>query len=178
MLVISKVCLVVLLSDFVSGFIHWLEDVYAKPGMPFIHQLAVDNELHHTRPREFLKKNWWQSSWDVALASALIVIGTWWAGLLSWAVILFAVLTTNANQIHKWAHQNSKEKPAIIGLLHKSHLLQTPRHHGKHHSGEKNTHYCVITNVLNPVLERMRFWRRLERFNQISFGLKTNQQTQ
>jgi plasmanylethanolamine desaturase len=162
MFIVTQVFLVVLFSDFVSGFIHWLEDVYAKPGMPFIHQIAVDNELHHTKPREFLKKNWWQSSWDVALASTLIVIGAWWADILNWTVILFAALMSNANQIHKWSHENSKEKPMIISFLQKCHILQTPRHHGKHHSGEKNTHYCVITNVLNPMLESINFWRRLE----------------
>jgi plasmanylethanolamine desaturase len=175
MFIISKVFLIVLLSDFVSGFFHWLEDVYAKPGMPLVHQIAVDNELHHTKPREFLKKSWWQSSWDVALVSSFIVIGAWWADILNWSIILFAVLTTNANQIHKWTHQNSKEKPAIINWLQKSYVLQTSRHHGKHHSGKKNTHYCVMTNVLNPLLEKVNFWRNLEYFNQRLFGLKTNQ---
>lgn len=163
MLIAIKIFLVTLLSDFFSGFFHWLEDVYAKPGMPIVHQIAVNNELHHTRPRAFLSNNWWQSSWDVGLASLLIVLSTWWAGILSWPVVLFAAITTNANQIHKWAHQNSKEKPALISFLQKHHILQTPRHHGKHHSGEKNTHYCVITNVLNPILERINFWRHLER---------------
>lgn len=163
MSIVIKLFFVTLLSDFVSGFFHWLEDVYAKPGMPIVHQIAVNNELHHTRPRAFLKNNWWQSSWDVAMVSLLIVLSTWWVGILTWPVVLFAVITANANQIHKWSHQNSKEKPAVITLLQKSHLLQTPRHHAKHHSGEKNTHYCVITNVLNPALEKINFWRKLER---------------
>jgi plasmanylethanolamine desaturase len=174
MFILSKVFLVVLLSDFVSGFFHWLEDVYAKPGMPFIHQIAVDNELHHTKPRDFLKKSWWQSSWDVALACSLIVIGAWWIDMLNWAIVLFTVLITNANQIHKWTHQNNQEKPAIISWLQKIYVLQTSRQHGKHHSGEKNTHYCVMTNILNPVLEKINFWRNLERFNQAMFGLKPN----
>ncbi len=29
--------------------------------------------------------------------------------------------------------------------------------------GEKNSHYCVVTNFLNPLLEEVNFWRRLER---------------
>jgi ubiquitin-conjugating enzyme E2 variant len=40
--------------------------------------------------------------------------------------------------------------------------LQSPRHHGRHHSGAKDSYYCVVTNVLNPVLEKVNFWRRLE----------------
>lgn len=163
MFTITKVFSVIILSDFVSGFFHWLEDIYAKPGMPIIHQIAVDNELHHSRPREFLKNSWLQSSWDVGLVSLLVIAVAWWTNTLTWPVVLFAFLATNANQIHKWSHQNSKENNAVVRFLQKTYLLQTPRHHAKHHSGEKNTHYCVITNILNPVLEKVSFWRNLER---------------
>jgi len=174
MFIVIKSFLVVLFADFVSGFFHWLEDVYAKPGMPFIHQIAVNNELHHTKPRAFLQNNWWQSSWDVAIASSLLVMAAWWAGILSWEIVLFAVLSANANQIHKWTHQNSKEKPAVISWLQQHKIIQTPREHAKHHSGEKNSHYCVMTNVLNPLLEKVSFWRHLEQFNHRLFGLRTN----
>ncbi len=162
MLAIVKLFFAVLLADFVSGFIHWLEDTYAKPGMPFIHQIAVENELHHEKPRAFLAKSWWQSSWDSVLAVTLLVAIVWYAGFLSWPVVLFAVLAANANQLHKWTHQNAQEKPRIVTRMQKWNILQTCRHHAKHHSGDKNTHYCVVTNILNPVLERMNFWRTLE----------------
>lgn len=148
MLIAIKVLLLTLLADFVSGFIHWLEDVYAKPGMRFIHQIAVDNQLHHTRPRELLKKSWWHSSWDIVLACVVLIASTWWFNALSWEVVLFSVLITNANQIHKWSQA--------------AQILQGPRQHSKHHSGDKNTHYCVMTNVLNPLLEKVHFWRGLE----------------
>ncbi|MBC7779749.1 MAG: hypothetical protein H7125_06525 [Proteobacteria bacterium] len=51
------------------------------------------------------------------------------------------------------------------------HLLQTPREHARHHQGDKNTHYCTVTNLLNPVLEHLRFWRTLERVLAQGFGL-------
>jgi hypothetical protein len=41
-------------------------------------------------------------------------------------------------------------------------LLQSPQHHRAHHSGTKDSHYCVMTGLLNPLLERCRFWRALE----------------
>lgn len=162
MLVVIKLFFTVILADLFSGFVHWLEDVYAKPGMPLVHRIAVENELHHTEPRAFLKKNWWQSSWDSILAGVVILIGAWQLSLLSWSLVLFTVLSANANQIHKWTHQNIQERPKLVTLLQQYKILQTTRHHAKHHSGEKNTHYCVITNLLNPVLEKINFWRRLE----------------
>ena len=47
--------------------------------------------------------------------------------------------------------------------LQRLYVLQTPRHHGRHHQGDKNTHYCVVTTFLNPLLEEVGFWRRLEK---------------
>jgi ubiquitin-conjugating enzyme E2 variant len=161
----------VLLADLISGVVHWLEDAYARPGMRFVNKIAEENLMHHTRPREFLKKNWWQSSWDLALACAVVVAFAWWIGKLTWHVWLFALLVTNANQIHKWAHQSRSENGFLVRMLQKLYILQTPRHHGRHHSGEKDSHYCVITNFLNPVLEEIDFWKRIERFNAKVFGL-------
>ena len=149
--------------------------MYAKPGMRFVHRIAVNNELHHRKPREFLKKNWWQSSWDLVLASALTLGIAWWFGALTWPVVLFAVLVANANQMHKWTHQSRRENNAVIRFLQKIRVLQTPRHHAKHHTGDKNTHYCVLTNVLNPVLERVSFWRRMERFMATIFPSRRTQ---
>jgi plasmanylethanolamine desaturase len=156
----------VLLADLVSGVIHWAEDAYArfKPRrkLRVINVIARDNEQHHRRPREFLKRNWWQSSWDLVALGAAIIAGAYALGHLSWALLLFVALSVNANQMHKWAHMNPRENPKLVTWLQRVHLLQSPRHHGRHHAGTKDSHYCVVTNFLNPVLEEVNFWRRLE----------------
>jgi ubiquitin-conjugating enzyme E2 variant len=157
----------VLLADLVSGVVHWAEDTYArfkpKRKLRLINLIARDNDIHHRRPRDFLKRNWRQSSWDLALIGALLLAAAHALGVLSWAVLLFVLLSVNANQMHKWAHRNPRENPALVTWLQRMHLLQSPRHHGRHHGGNKDSHYCVVTNFLNPVLEEVSFWRRLER---------------
>jgi ubiquitin-conjugating enzyme E2 variant len=157
----------ILAADLVSGLVHWAEDTYArfKPRrkLRWINLIARDNEVHHRRPRDFLKRSWWQSSWDLVLLGALIIAAAHALGHLSWAVLLFVVLSINANQMHKWAHRNPRENPALVTWLQRVHLLQTPRRHGKHHGGQRDSHYCVVTNFLNPLLEEVNFWRRLER---------------
>jgi plasmanylethanolamine desaturase len=152
----------VLLADFVSGAVHWAEDAYARPTTPLLGRVARDNLRHHWRPREFLARSWLRSSWDLALGGALVVGAAAAAGWLSWHVVLFAVLVANANQIHKWAHMNRSELPFLVGVLQRLYLLQTARHHGRHHAGTRTTHYCVITNFLNPLLEEIGLWSRLE----------------
>jgi hypothetical protein len=178
---LSSLLVSVIAADFVSGVVHWSEDAYArvKPHrrVPLINKIAEENDLHHRRPREFLAKGWWASSWDLVLLGAGVLTAAWLvSGHLSAAVLLFVLLSVNANQIHKWAHRNPRENPVIVTWLHKLHLLQSPRHHGRHHHGEKNSHYCVVTNFLNPLLEEVSFWRRLERLVERFTGRKPRPQ--
>ncbi len=158
-----KVLVIILIADFISGFVHWLEDAYARPEMPLVGKIAEENLLHHSKPRDFLKKNWWQSSYDLIGIGLVVCAGAWLIyGSVNVWLLLLLVISINANQIHKWAHQNRTERPWLISKLQDWKVLQGARQHGKHHSGHKNTYYCVITNVLNPVLERARFWVGLE----------------
>lgn len=166
----------VLAADLVGGIVHWFEDTYVHSEMPVVGkllgQVAEDNRLHHTRPRAFLSKTWWQSSWDITLLAALVLFGAWYIHHLTLAVWVFAVTVANANQIHKWSHQNPQEKGRLVHALQKMKVLQTVREHGKHHTGSKDSHYCVITNVLNPVLEKIYFWRGLEKVIAFTTGAK------
>ena len=156
-------CLVtVLLADFVSGLVHWLEDAYARPGMPVVGRIAEDNLLHHRRPRAFLARSWWESSSDLVLIGLLAVWGALLTGHLSGWLLFFVALTINANQVHKWAHQGPRENPRLVTWLQRLRILQTQREHGRHHRGRKDSHYCVITNLLNRPLEALGFWKRLE----------------
>jgi hypothetical protein len=163
---------VVLLADFAAGFVHWLEDAYAREDTPILGPLvARANILHHHCPRAFTKLNWWQSSWVLLTLSLLLVLGAWGLGWLTWHVWLFAALTANANQIHKWAHRTRAENGRLVSFLQDIRLLQTPRHHALHHTDPKNSHYCSTTNLLNPLLDAVRFWAGLEWLLARFFGL-------
>jgi ubiquitin-conjugating enzyme E2 variant len=124
--------------------------------------VARPNILHHYVPRHFIRKTWWESCWDQLLLAAGAVALAAWAGWFGWQVVLFAVLVGNANQIHKWAHRSRRENGPVISLLQDLKIIQGMRHHAIHHTDPKSTHYCVITEHLNPLLERLRFWTRIE----------------
>lgn len=153
---------VVLLADFVSGFVHWAEDAYARPGMPLISKIAEENLLHHRKPRAFLARNWWESSADLLAIGVVVLATAWWLDALDVWVVLFVLVAVNANQIHKWTHMNRREVPRVIGWLQRLYILQSPRAHARHHTGNKDSDYCVITHISNPLLEKIRFWRGLE----------------
>ena len=106
--------------------------------------------------------SWMQSSWDLLLAGVIVVVIGGLFGVLTWQVWLFLILSVNANQIHKWSHMNRKKVPRLVAIFQKNRLIQSSVHHAHHHRGDKNTHYCVITDFTNPVLDRLGFWRAME----------------
>lgn len=175
---VASLAAAVLVADFAVGVFHWIEDAYLREDCPVLGDLiARPNVLHHYRPRHFLRKSWMASCWDLWVLSGLVVAIAWGLDRLTPAVWLFAILAGNANQIHKWAHRSRRENGPWINLLHDLRILQGPKHHAIHHTDPKSTHYCVITEFLNPVLERMRFWTRLECGLRKAFGIRRRSDT-
>jgi plasmanylethanolamine desaturase len=159
MLVVWKVIGIILLVDFITGVVHWLEDSYWSPETPILGKwLIVPNLAHHKNGQDFLKKSWLESSWDLLILGIMTITMAYFMKCLTWEVWLFVIISMNANQIHKWAHITRYEnKPKIVGLLQKLYILQRTDHHGQHHRKPNNTHYCTLTNVLNPILDRCNF---------------------
>ena len=171
--VVLQVVLIIMLADFAAGVVHWIEDAYVCEDTPIIGSfIGKANVIHHHLPRYMTRNNWWQSSWDLLCLSALMVIGAWALGVLTWQVWLFAAVSTNANQVHKWSHQTRKENGRVISFLQDVHVLQTPHHHAIHHTNPKNVRYCPITNLVNPLLDGVCFWDGIERI--LSHTIKLN----
>jgi len=171
MKIIIQIVLAILAVDFVSGFIHWMEDTFWTEETPIVGKWIVcPNLLHHRDGMAFVKNSWWRSSWDLLVLGFLVLGAAKMLGVLAWPVWLFVVVGVNANQIHKWAHMPRKAVPSPVRLLQGLHVLQSPAHHAVHHACDKNRHYCVVTNILNPVLDGIHFWRGLERLLVPIFG--------
>ncbi len=163
----------IFLADFFSGVVHWAEDAYARKDTPVIGKwIGEANIEHHVKPRAFVGRSYLQSSWDLLLAAVLVLACAWYVDRLICEVWLFALTIANANQIHKWAHRAPHENGWLVTQLQRLKLIQTQRHHARHHSGKKDSHYCSVTNFLNPILEELDFWKKVERFNEKVFGLK------
>lgn len=164
---------IVMLADFAAGIVHWIEDAYFDESTPIIGPLVIKpNIVHHHLPRHFTRLNWWQSSADLLVVGLLLLGVGWWCGWLSWQLWLFVAISVNANQVHKWSHRTRRENGPVISFLQDMRVLQTPRHHARHHTDPKNTFYCPLTNLVNPLLERVRFWDHAESLVERAFGWK------
>ncbi len=173
-----QIVFVLLLADLVAGGVHWFEDAYVREDSPIIGSfIGRANVIHHHLPRYLTRNNWWQSSWDLLAFSTLIVFGAWRFNLLTWHFWLFAAISANANEVHKWSHRTGKENGRLITFLQSLRLLQTPQHHAVHHTNPKRVRYCPITNFVNPILDRLHFWNGLEWLLAHTLGLRRRPDT-
>jgi ubiquitin-conjugating enzyme E2 variant len=163
MITLLQIVLALLLVDFISGLVHWAEDTFGTEDTPIVGPwIVAPNVLHHHDASAFVSKGWLAGSWDLALVGVIVVAVATVTGHLGAAVVLFAIAGANANQIHKWNHLPN-QAPWFVRALWRVGLMQRPSHHARHHRGQKNSSYCVVTPFVNPVLDGLGFWRRLER---------------
>ena len=174
MQVFLDIILVILAVDFGSGLLHWLEDSYGYPHWPITGEwITAPNILHHQAPSAFTENSWLRSAAVLLVIGGVIVFGAWLIGMLTWQLLVFVAIGANANEIHKWNHLPRMRRGRLVVALQDARVLQTAKHHGKHHVGAKDTHYCVLTNLLNPLLDTVRFWRGLEWAVERSLGVST-----
>lgn len=161
--ILLQIVLIAMAADFVAGLVHWAEDAYFTADTPIIGPLVIrPNIVHHHFPRYFTQLSWWQSSRILVAIGAVTLGAAALGGVLTWQLGLFVAISVNANHVHKLAHRTREENGWFISKLQDWRILQTPRQHGVHHTDPKNTYYCPITNIVNPLLERISFWDRLE----------------
>ena len=156
--------LVIIAIDFLSGFVHWFFDTQVEPSDTFLGRIAIDFLDHHIRPGRTAEVSFIVSAHrpavlvTVPLVSLSTIVGlpTVAAAAVFW-IGFFAMLVP---QTHKEAHLRNNH--ALTAWLQRSRLILNPVSHRKHHNDNSKS-YCVFTGWLNPVLDRVRFWRLLER---------------
>ena len=160
---IFRVVACLLAVDFLSGLVHWAEDTFGSESTPVLGRwIVAPNVEHHHDAAAFVRKGYWASNWDLVLVGVILLASSGVGGWLDPGILLFALVGANANQIHKWCHA-PRRAPSVARALWWTGILQRPEHHGRHHTGDKNTAYCVVTPFVNPLLDRIGFWRGLER---------------
>ncbi len=152
-----------LLADLIGGFAHWFEDRIASPHWRYIGPLIVlPNRDHHARPQAFTAhglvfRN--STTWAIVLAIGAASVALAGLSLILIVAIVGGLLTS---QVHYWAHVPSRA-PRWIRALQTAGIIQSPAGHARHHRPPSQAHYCVLTDLLNPLLDLIGFWARLER---------------
>lgn len=161
-----------ILADFVSGLIHWFADTYGADDTPlFGPWLIKPFRQHHLYPRDICTHDL-----VLTIGNSCTIAAPFQAGLLylllsdedvsvtkaalAFVFNLFAMAMVATNVLHKWAH--AEKTNWLISRLHRSKVFLSPAHHNLHHTKPFDSNYCITNGWLNPLLERIRFFRRLD----------------
>jgi ubiquitin-conjugating enzyme E2 variant len=158
-------------GDFVTGLVHWAADTYGEESTPVVgRSLVRPFRVHHARPREICEHGLVETVGNTCiLAAPLLALFIVVAAFVDTsAVTTFAVftavvtvgVTVATNQFHKWAHQ--ERPPRAVRLLQRARIILSPEHHRAHHTAPFESSYAITNGWLNPLLNRTRFFRRLE----------------
>ncbi len=158
-----------LISDLLSGFVHWAGDTVGDETTPiFGPNFVKPFRYHHVDPVDIARHDFVETNGNncIVVAPILIAIiltipdtpGFWFYGSVIAAFTSLFVFCTN--QFHKWAHEPSP--PRWIRGLQRSGLILSPEHHAVHHASPHDRHYCITVGWMNPVLDKLGFFRGLE----------------
>ena len=172
-------------GDFVTGLVHWAADTYGEENTPVIgRSLVKPFRVHHVRPREICEHGVVETIGNTCiLAAPLLALFLALAAYVeigaAAAFALFAAaatvgVTVATNQFHKWAHRQTPPRP--VRLLQRARIILTPEHHRTHHTAPFESSYAITNGWLNPLLNRTRFFRRLEAALR-ALGIKPSRET-
>jgi ubiquitin-conjugating enzyme E2 variant len=158
-------------SDFVTGVLHWIPDTYGSENTPVLGPSVVKPfRLHHLYPRDICTHNLVTTLGNSCIIAVPVLSFSlyliWRMPEAPWLAVAVASLSVLAagtvltNLFHKWAHQD--QPSAIVGWFQRARLVLGPAHHDVHHTDPFNKHYCITNGWLNPVLNRIGFFRKIE----------------
>ncbi len=152
-----------LLADFGSGVIHWIIDRYIPGDAPVVgrHFVGLIHQ-HHERPLALFKLSAFRNNAGFFLLVGTLFAAFWAMGWLNPITIAAFVFGACTNQIHAWAHRRPRQFAQPIRALQSVGALQSPRHHGQHHGPSPTAYYCLLTDWVNPLADRIGLWRRAE----------------
>ncbi|MEP6819783.1 MAG: fatty acid desaturase CarF family protein [bacterium] len=170
-LVALAIPLGIVLGDFISGIVHWAADTYGTEDMRLIGpSLVKPFRLHHIYPRDICTHGLVETTGNVCILAVPVLslcLYLMWlkphSAWLAFSVVSFslaAAATVATNQFHKWAHQESPS--AFACWLQRKRLVLEPQHHKRHHTQPFDVNYCITNGWLNPLLNKLKFFRRLE----------------
>jgi Lipid desaturase domain len=156
-------------ADFVTGTTHWFCDTFFSENTRIIGKTLIEPfRDHHLNPQSITRCRFIDQD-----TSSFFIIGPilfinlnaapangqtqifWTAFLIGISLGLFGT-----NFFHRWAHQQQVARP--IKWLQKSGIVLSPRRHHIHHRSYDSA-YCVTSGWLNPALDAVQFYSRLER---------------
>lgn len=159
--IIGSVVLGLLIADFFSGVLHFVEDQQLLPDYEWINKEIIEpNLLHHEKPMAFTEGSFWfRNNSTIFAASAVAAPLLLLFGPQLWLLVAWFV-GAMTNQIHYYAHTRATA-PQAIKIMQDMGVLQHRSQHNRHHKYPHDSNFCIVTNWLNPILDTAGFWKAI-----------------
>ena len=173
-----------LLADLLTGAVHWFEDRYMDKfrfKLSVLDSIARDNDLHHQKPTAMLLSSGWVNMRFSAAVGWPIAALLWLTGF-PYVVCFVPFFAGFGNLIHRWGHTPKAQLPRWIRGLQEFGIFISQGHHDSHHRSMDGLipkhiagyRFCPMTDLVNPVVDALRFWKLLE-FLLACVGLETTE---
>ncbi len=155
----------IILGDFSTGVFHWSVDNYGSIKTPIFGSVCVAFQGHHESPWTITFRSFANNVYKICYGTipALIILSvftnidpmvrTFFSLYINWWLI--------SQEFHKYSHM--RKAPKIIKYLQDWGIILSKKEHGLHHTSPFEAHYCILTGICNPLLDRTNFFRYLER---------------
>ena len=156
-------------SDFLSGFVHWAGDTVGDESTPiFGPNFVRPFRYHHVDPEDITKHDFVETNGNNCIVAAPVLMSVLFmlpktTGPLFYTCVVIActaLFVFCTNQFHKWAH--TKNPAGWIRLLQRAGLILSPEHHAIHHAAPRDKYYCITVGWMYPLLEKIKFFRLCE----------------
>lgn len=161
LLALAKLLAGWLIADLLGGVTHWLEDRILTTDTPLIGGIVAANRVHHVDPLAFTAKGFVER--NLATVCMAIGVSLVWLLLFGPSLIWLAASSGGAvsSVVHFLAHGRSTSP--LLRIMQDIGVVQSAAHHAGHHRPGAARRYCVLTALLNPVLDGIGLWGWLER---------------
>jgi hypothetical protein len=158
-----------LVADFLSGFVHWAGDTIGDQSTPiFGANFVTPFRYHHIDPKDITRHDFVETNGNncIVVAPILAVLLLVTPKTTGWFFYACAVMAFTSwfifctNQFHKWAHDDNPAR--WVRALQRAGLILSPEHHSIHHASPQNKSYCITVGWMNPVLDKISFFRTCE----------------
>jgi ubiquitin-conjugating enzyme E2 variant len=159
-----------LVADFLSGVVHWAGDTIGDQNTPiFGPNFVTPFRYHHVDPKDITRHDFVETNGNncivVAPVLALLLIltpkTTGWFFYGCVMMVFTSLFVFATNQFHRWAHEDNPAR--WVRALQRAGLILSPEHHDKHHLSPQNKSYCITVGWMNPLLDKVSFFRICEK---------------
>ena len=156
-------------SDFLSGVVHWAGDTVGDESTPiFGPNFVRPFRYHHVDPEDITRHDFVETNGNNCIVAApvlllVLVLLPNETGVLFYTSVVIActaLFVFCTNQFHKWAH--TKNPAPWVRALQRANLILSPEHHVVHHTSPRDKYYCITVGWMNPLLDKIHFFRFVE----------------